>query len=148
MAKELHMMIGGTGIGKSTLANKMSKDTGFSIFSPDEIEESYKDQLEEIDIDNIISDELYKQISSGDSFILDGKSLSISTRTVIINHATKNGFLVYAHNFGQGTEESKQRRLDNPRDMPTIHWKQVFDFDSNHYEAPTLEEGFSEIINY
>lgn len=141
-------MIGGTGTGKSTKANELSQNTGYSIFSADEIEYSYTEQEEQIDIDDLISNELNKQLSLGESFILDGKCLTASERTNMINEATKHGYTVYGHNFGAGTEESRKRRLDNLRDMHPIHWKQVFDFDSNYYESPTLDEGFTYITNY
>jgi predicted kinase len=148
MAKELHMMIGGTGTGKSTKASEISKNTGFRIFSADEIEESYSQLGEQIDIDKLINNELNKQLSSGESFILDGKCLTASERENIISEAIKKGYSVYGHNFGAGTDESKQRRLNNPREMPKAHWDKVFEFDTQNYETPEIGEGFTDITNY
>ena len=107
MAKVVHMMIGGTGTGKSTLSKKMNKELGYRIFSPDEIERE-NSQLESDAIDDLINDALNKQISSGESFILDGKCLTIEERTDFISKAKENGYSVHGHNFGAGTEESKQ----------------------------------------
>ncbi len=148
MEKELHMMIGGTGTGKSTKANEISKKTGFYVFSADEIENSHSQLDEQINIDDLIINRLDNQLSLGESFILDGKCLSVSERTNIINKAKKYGFTIIGHNFGVGTDESKQRRLNNPRDMPPIHWEQVFDFDLRNYQTPNICEGFLEIIDY
>lgn len=36
--KHLHMMIGGTGTRKSTLSKTMNIELGYTIFSPDDIE--------------------------------------------------------------------------------------------------------------
>lgn len=45
MAKELHIMIGGTGTGKSALAKRMKKELGLEVFCPDDNPKVFASQI-------------------------------------------------------------------------------------------------------
>lgn len=147
MGKELHMMIGGTGTGKSTLSKELNEKHGYKIFSPDEIEIE-NSHLEGKDIDNLIDNDLNEIISTSESFILDGKCLTSEERLKIIDEAKAHGYTVYGYDFGGGNLKSQKRRLNNPREMPKRHWDDVFKFDKNNYAIPEIEEGFKKIYNH
>ena len=137
-------MIGGTGTGKSTKANEISQNTGFNIFSPDEIEKE-NSHLNYNEIDNLIDNELNEQISSGESFILDGKCLTVGERKIIISRATEKGYTVYGYDFGCGNIVTLFRRLNNPRSLESDYWEEVHKSDKRNYVEPEVEEGFERI---
>ena len=114
MDKELHILIGGIGTGKSTYAKKLSKELEISVFCPDDIEEKYKN-LNDSQIDKMVDNELKNYLDSGDSFILDGKCLMSKERIEIIKRAKSKGYKTYGHDFGGGNVVSLLRRLSNPR---------------------------------
>ena len=144
MGKELHMMIGGIGTGKSTLAQKMSKEQGLNIFSVDKIEEE-NSHLSDIEIDDLIENMLNNQIISGESFILDGKCLTAGERKNIISIATTHGYTIYGYDFGSGNIVSLLRRLNNPRKFLRDFWEGVYQSDHRNYVEPEVEEGFERI---
>jgi predicted kinase len=144
MSKELHMMIGGTGTGKSTLSKKMNIELGYTIFSPDDIENE-NSHLESNAIDELIDEELIKLISSGESFILDGKCLTVAGRKIIISRAKENGYTIYGYDFGCGNIVTLLRRLNEPRDLFRDLWEGVYQSDRRNYVEPEIEEGFERI---
>lgn len=146
MSKELHIMVGGTGTGKSTYARKLKKELGFVVFCPDNVEEKYLDFSDD-QINSIVDAELKRHLESGRSFILDGKCLIPKERIEIIKRAKSSGYKVYAHDFGKSTVVSLLRRLRNPRRFDDAFWEKVYESDQRLYKSPELEEGFERIYS-
>lgn len=144
MPKELHMMIGGIGTGKSTFAQKMSKEQGLNIFSADKIEEE-NSHLSDKEIVDLLENMFNNQIMSGESFILDGKCLTAGERKNIISKAVANGYTVYGYDFGSGNIVSLLRRMNNPRKFLRDFWEGVYQSDQRNYVEPEVEEGFERI---
>lgn len=145
MAKELHIMIGGTGTGKSALAKRMKKELGLEVFCPDDVEEKYLNYNDE-KINQIVDSELKTHLESNKSFILDGKCLVPKERIEIINRAHANGFTVFGHDFGPGNVVSILRRLMHPRRFSNKYWEEVYESDKKLYISPDPDEGFEKIF--
>lgn len=144
MKKVLHMLIGGTGTGKSTFAEKKKNNDGIKVFRPDEIEK-LNSKLSTVRIDKIVKEQLDKQIETGETFILDGKCLDSEERRSIVEKATNNGYIVYAYDFGPGSIESLNRRIKDSKGKNPHHWRMVHESDKTRYNSPDLEEGFDKI---
>lgn len=140
--KELHMMIGGIGTGKTTHSQELVNDLKCKIFSADELAEQYSN---ENNIEELIDAEFKRQLKSGESFILDGKYLTVEGRKIILDNAKNEGYKIYGYDFGAGNVISLLRRFRKPRRLLKEIWEGIYENDKSSYETPEIEEGFEKI---
>jgi hypothetical protein len=146
MSKILHMMIGGTGTGKSTYAKKLKKELGINIVSGDDIQRKNK-KLSDNEVDEMTYVEYLENLTGESSFIIDGKCLNPRTRKGYIADAHNNGFSVFGYDFGSGTIVSLLRRLSHPRRFSKKYWEDIWEDDKKSYHMPEPEEGFERIYS-
>ena len=145
MKKSLHMMIGGTGTGKSTFVKKLERELNIPTVSADEIQKRNK-TLTDLEVDKTTLEKYMKYLKSDSSFILDGKCLKSDERKRLIADAKKSDFDVVGYDFGCGTVVSFLRRLVQPGRFSRKYWEEVYDYDRRTYESPELDEGFEKIV--
>lgn len=150
---KLVIMVGNIGSGKSTLSNKLASDFKFAVFNMDSIVEMlggyeytrydknktdcYRD-IRQFIVRNLLKKEFNCVIDSTNltkkkrkEFIDIGKSLKVSE--------------IVAYDFGLGCDEYLSRRVNDPKGVDPSTWKSVYERMKNEYEAPTMDEGFTNI---
>ena len=135
--KIIHIMIGGIGTGKTTLANKLSQEMSIEILRADDSDYEDESKLFE-DYLNLLDNEK--------SFILDGKYLDKKTRQHFIKYAKNCGYDCIGYDFGPGNGISLKRRLNNPGNYSSKEWIKDYRKDRTSYQQPQLNEGFKKII--
>lgn len=151
--KQLQILIGNIGNGKSTYCKKLAKQ-GYLIISKDDIRYSigagtYIFTYEyETAIDHAIKS-FCKQlmIDSISSIIIDETNMRKDTRKPYLDLATLYEYNKLAVIFPKlPKEESVARRLkSNHGTISKDLWEEVWERKNSNYEPPTLEEGFNEI---
>lgn len=153
MIKELKILIGNIGAGKTTLCKELVEQ-GFLIISKDDIRYSLGagnylfDERAEIAIElgtnslfetlcalnfNIVIDETNMPKKDREHYIEVGKAHRYNITALILPELSK--------------KESVKRRLQNNHgDTPKSVWVEVWKRKHKEYEEPTKEEGFNEII--
>jgi len=147
------MMVGNIGSGKSLLASKFAK-MGHVVVNMDSIQ---------------------KMVGGGEYGLYDNKKKDVyrAAETTIIETALKNGFSVVvdrtnmdrkrrarfieigkkyareiiAYDWGQGSSDGLTRRLKAPNGVPQSIWQDVHSYMASSYEKPSLDEGFSSIVD-
>ena len=155
MIKNLFVLVGVSGSGKSTLAKKIAKELGASakIISRDEIRFSMVAEDEEyFSKENEVFKEFIRQIkeslNTNQNTIVDATHLNCGSRTKLLRAigADLEGAAVYAVVVLNDLEIIfKQNRERKGRAyVPESVIKNMY----ATFEAPTLEEGFKEIMFY
>lgn len=155
MIKNLFVLVGVSGSGKSTLAKKIAKELGASakIISRDEIRFSMVAEDEEyFSKENEVFKEFIHQIkeslNTNQNTIVDATHLNRGSRTKLLRAigADLEGAAVYAVVVLNDLEIIlKQNRERKGRAyVPESVIKNMY----ATFEAPTLEEGFKEIMFY
>ena len=155
MIKNLFVLVGVSGSGKSTLAKKIAKELGASakIISRDEIRFSMVAEDEEyFSKENEVFKEFIHQIkeslNTNQNTIVDATHLNCGSRTKLLRAigADLEGAAVYAVVVLNDLEIIlKQNRERKGRAyVPESVIKNMY----ATFEAPTLEEGFKEIMFY
>lgn len=140
--KILHIIMGAIGTGKSTLAEILSTKYKIEVLSADSIEKQMNEKgvFNDNEIDGDIIECFYWYLDKNTSFILDGLNLSRKSRNYYINEAIKKGFQIYIYDLGPGNDDSLQRRLKNPRNVPTERWINIAKSNKESYEKPMKNE--------
>lgn len=155
MIKNLFVLVGVSGSGKSTLAKKIAKELGASakIISRDEVRFSMVAEDEEyFSKENEVFKEFIHQIkeslNANQNTIVDATHLNCGSRTKLLRAigADLEGAAVYAVVVLNDLEIIlKQNRERKGRAyVPESVIKNMY----ATFEAPTLEEGFKEIMFY
>ena len=155
MIKNLFVLVGVSGSGKSTLAKKIAKELGASakIISRDEVRFSMVAEDEEyFSKENEVFKEFIRQIkeslNTNQNTIVDATHLNCGSRTKLLRAigADLEGAAIYAVVVLNDLEIIlKQNRERKGRAyVPESVIKNMY----ATFEAPTLEEGFKEIIFY
>ncbi len=140
MKKELVVLVGNVGTGKTTYCKKYYA-LGYEIIRPDEWKEKTKD-----DYSQKFNRTLRNHVKDGKSVVIDGVNMKSRSREIILNFAKGDEYRKIAIVLGKGNDESLQRRLAEPKDYTEKNI--IFSHEQNlkEYSNPTLEEGFDEII--
>lgn len=148
----LSLLIGNIGSGKSTLASKLSLK-GDVVVNMDALQamfaagayDRYDNAKKEVyhKTENVA---IESALEAGLSVVIDRTNIDRKRRENFIRIGQKYGAEIVAYDFGPGEHRLLERRQMNGRGVPSETWRRVFDFMKKSYEAPTLEEGFSQII--
>ncbi len=148
--KELIMLVGNIGCGKSFLAKKLAKK-GAMIVNSDSLlravhggEYLYYSEMKDF-YHNIEETILVDALRRSKTVVVDRTNISIEERKRFIFLADKYEATSIAYDFGPGQEEHLIRRLREPQGLPERVWRNVFNVINSKYEKPTIEEGFAEI---
>lgn len=149
----LTLLVGNVGSGKSLLASKLSRLHGDVVLNLDAIQESmsggrynaYDANKKEIysAIEKILVGESLKM---GFGVVIDRTNMSREIRKKYIDLAKEHKVPVMCFNFGPGTSEELQRRIDNPRDHSPEKWREVHTRLRASYEEPSSDEGIGIIL--
>jgi len=139
MNKILHLLIGAIGTGKSTYAEELKEKLNIDVLSADKIEG-------DVEVELNIMQHFLESLDSGNSFILDGLNLNKKSRQLYISLAKRSGYKIYGYDFGAGDENSKNRRLNDSRNVSSERWIELVERNKKDYEKPIIEEGFEGIF--
>lgn len=148
----VELFIGNIGSGKSLLAQKFAK-MGHVVCNMDSIQrmigggeyglyDNAKKEVYQAAEDAVIT----KSLERGLSVVIDRTNMDCKRRKRFIEIGKQFGAEIVAYNWGPGDERCLQRRISHPYGMPAEKWQEVFAFMQKSYEPPTIEEGFSQII--
>ena len=102
-------MIGSTGTGKSSQADKLSKELKIDILSADNVE-YLTNSADDNEIELNIMEEYLDQLDRENSFILDGTNINKPTRNLYMTMAKRKGYNITGYDFGPGNEISLNRK--------------------------------------
>ena len=151
--KKFYIMVGNIGGGKSTYIKNNFPDA--RVISKDGIRYSLGGgtYIFDTNIEHIVhytTIYLTKNLCANqiDTLVLDETNVQKKGRKQFIKIAKENGYLVIAVRLPNFPKEiAVDRRLSNPHDQwERTVWEGVWDKFQNKFQAPTLEEGFDEII--
>ena len=155
MIKNLFVLVGVSGSGKSTLAKKMAKELGASakIISRDEVRFSMVAEDEEyFSKENEVFKEFIRQIkeslNTNQNTIVDATHLNCGSRTKLLRAIGTDleGVAVYAVVVLNDLETILKQ--NNEREGRAYVPESVIKNMYATFQAPTLEEGFKEIMFY
>lgn len=153
MEKELIVLIGNIGSGKSTYSRKY-QEKGYIIISRDQIRYSigngvyvYNTLYEPI-VWKIEDYMLRKFLDLGVNIVVDEVGVTKQMREKYLNYALISNYRVIAIEMPRfSMEQSVERRLTNPHGQYNKQlWEKVWQKFDTCYEAPIKAEGFHEII--
>ena len=146
------ILIGNIGSGKSTIAAKFAK-MGHVIVNMDIISTMigggeyglYDTKKKEIyhETEHSIIETALK---NGFSVVIDRTNMDRKRRESFIKIGKKYAAKIVAYDWGAGDFSGVNRRIKSPNGIPAETWANVYKFMKQSYEPPTLEEGFSKII--
>jgi predicted kinase len=149
----MNLFIGNIGSGKSVLAHKLAFLQNAAVFNMDAFQQMVSGG--EYGAYDIAKKDIYqeaenvtirKALEAGLSVIVDRTNMDRKRRERFIKIGQEYGAKIVAYHWGPGTEKNLQNRMKNPRGIPGFQWELVFKAMQKAYEPPSLEEGFSEII--
>lgn len=148
----LNVFVGNIGSGKSLLASKFAK-MGDVVCNMDLIvrmigggEYGLYDNAKK-DIYHAAEDAvIIKSLEQGLSVVVDRTNMDLKRRQRFIEIGKKHAREIVAYDWGCGENEDIERRLCKPNGIPRKTWENVYNYMRQSYEPPTLEEGFSRII--
>lgn len=134
--------MGAIGTGKSTLARILSTVNKIEILSADSIENQMNEKgvFNDNEIDGEINECFFYYLDKNISFLIDGLNLSKESRSFYIKNAVSLGYQIYIYDLGPGNDDSLQRRLKNPRNVPTERWINIAKSNKESYEKPMKNE--------
>ena len=153
MKKEIIILVGNIGTGKTTIAKELKKD-GYIIIARDMLryaigggEYIFNYYYEP----TIWSTELYmfkKFTELGVSMIIDEVGMNRTQRARYIQYAKTYGYMVTVMEMPKLTmKEAVDRRLKNPHCQPDRKlWEQIWKKFNKMYEKPTKKEGIDIIV--
>jgi predicted kinase len=153
MKKELIILVGNIGTGKSTLAKQYAKD-GYIIISRDALRYmigggNYRFDLKvEPFIKKSAVSTLKTFLKSGYNIVYDEVNVSRRSRYPTIQVAKQFGYKIKAVVLSRLSQnESVDRRMKNPHGQFDRNiWNTVWERFDSIYEEPSLKEGINKII--
>ena len=154
MLKELIILIGNIGSGKSTLSDTYQKD-GHIVISRDSLRYAigggnYVFNLEYetalLKAEQVLFTEF---LEMGKDIIIDAVNSSRMTRTRYILPAKEKGYIIKAIELPKlSKQESVDRRLNDPHgNFSKETWEEVWEMFDGIYQSPSIEENFDLINN-
>lgn len=152
MPTTLSIFTGNIGCGKSLLANRFAKNDHV-VVNMDSIQQMFgggeyglydskkKDIYHNTEIAAIES-----ALKANFSVVIDRTNMDRKRRKIFIDIGKKYADKIISYNWGLGDGKGLDRRMNNSHGVPTQTWIDVYDFMNKSYEPPSIEEGFSEII--
>lgn len=151
--KELIILVGNIGSGKSTLTKKYQED-GYVVIARDCLRYAigggtyvYNVNYEPIIFDTELH-MLEAFLKLGVNLVIDEVGVSKAMRMRYILPAKDYGYTVKCHVLPQLLQKTAvDRRMQNPHGQYDRElWKQVWDRFQSQYEEPSFDEGIDEII--
>lgn len=155
MKKELVILVGNVGNGKSTLCKQLA-DGGYFIISKDDFRYSlgagtYIFNINSEDAIHSASLKLMRDLMvQGFPLAIDETNMDIATRTEYIYFAKLYNYKTKAIILPKlSKEESVKRRLSSNHGNTTKDvWEEVWERKNEMFQEPSIQEGFDEVINY
>ncbi len=149
---QMTICIGNIGSGKSLLASKLAK-MGHVVVNMDSISRMfgggeyglYDSKKKEVYHDTETC-AIESALENGFSVVVDRTNMDRKRRRRFLEIGKKYGAKIIAYDWGAGDTPGVNRRIKTPNGIPSETWTAVYKFMKESYEPPSLEEGFSEII--
>lgn len=153
MNKELIILVGNIGSGKTTICKKLVKE-GNVIVSRDDMRYSLGagdylfNEKTEIAIELAINNLVETLCLMNFNIVIDETNMTKKDRQYYITVGKNFGYNITAMILPKlSKKESVERRLQNNHgDTPKSIWKEVWKRKNKEYEEPTEVEGFNQII--
>lgn len=148
----MNIFIGNVGSGKSIIARKLAlKD--YVVVNMDMIQEmiggyryglydAKKKEIYQKTEETIIETALKINYS----VVIDRTNMDRKRRQRFIEIGKKYTKDIIAYDWGIGEERELERRISEPRGIPSSVWREVYKSMKKNYEPPELNEGFDRII--
>jgi bifunctional polynucleotide phosphatase/kinase len=132
-SKQVIIMVGYPGSGKSSVANHICEDEQFVLIQGDVYKTSSK----------MIKAAL-PSVKDGKSIIFDATNSSTKKRSEYIEFAKKHGYVVVCIHVSTSLDEAYKRNKlrDDTKQVPKI----AYSVYTKHYNAPSTDEGFELIV--
>ena len=135
------MIIGNIGTGKSTyVENVLKQQYDAFVICSDNYEEPTI-EAKQLRLER----EIKESLVTGKNVVIDGCNISKGARNYFGWLANKYKAQFIAYDFGKGNTQSLLRRLEEDRGEEADVWVTNHKDNQKNYEAPTQQEGFSEI---
>ena len=148
----MKIFTGNIGCGKSTLAKKFSK-MGDVVVNMDYLQTmfgGYEYGMYDKEKKNVYWNTEEAAIKSalncGLSVVVDRTNVDRKSRQRFIQIGKKYGAKIISYDWGPGTEEGLNRRINRPHGVPAKTWRSVWEYMRGSYESPIAEEGFDKLI--
>lgn len=149
----LTIFTGNIGTGKSLLANKFAKNN-YVIVNMDTIQSMvgggeyglYDNEKKEV-YQAIETTAIETALKLDLSVVVDRTNMDRKRRLRFIEIGKKYTEEIISIDWGAGDEKTIARRINSPHGVSEETWRHVHKFMSDSYEKPSLEEGFSKLIN-
>ena len=150
--KELVIMTGNIGSGKSLIASKYAKN-GYVIVSMDSIQAMvgggeyglYDNEKKDI-YHATESSAIVTALDHGLSVVVDRTNMDAGRRSRYIEKGKIFDAKIISYDFGLGDIEGFKRRIKNSHGIPEQQWMGVLHYMQENYQKPSLDEGFDQII--
>lgn len=148
----MSIFVGNIGSGKSILAHKLAFQ-GSVVFNMDSFQQMVSGG--QYGAYDVAKKEIYhaaeeitirKALEAGLSVVVDRTNIDRKRRERFISIGKEYGAHIAAYDWGAGNSANIHNRLKAPRGVPARQWLEVYQTMQKYYEPPSLEEGFSEII--
>lgn len=150
----LNIMVGNIGSGKSLIAKKLVYQQDAVLVNMDTITkmiggyEYNKYDVKKKEVYHAAEESIIDiALRTGFSVVIDRTNMDRKRRARFLEIGKKYASKIVAYNFGEGNDESLNRRLSSPNGVPADIWRNVYEYMKKSYEVPTIDEGFSEIID-
>lgn len=147
------ILSGSVGCGKSTLCRKLVNIYNAVVINKDSLLMSISGDIygkfdsNKIDLYNKAEEAIIRSaFQMNQVVIIDRLNYNKEERKRFIDIAKEFSISVYCYDFGSGSEETLQRRLNNPRNVPIRVWIKLYDLVKESYETPTIEEGIVKVL--
>lgn len=148
------MLVGNIGTGKSLFAKRFALRENAVIINMDSIQASmsggiYGRYLPELKpLYRSVEEYLIREaINEGHNIVIDRTNIDIKTRKRYFDLTSIFDCEYHAYDFGGGTNDSRNRRFENPRGISDDTWNDVYLNFYKKYERPMIGEGFSRVIS-
>ena len=149
---QLSICIGNIGCGKSLLASKLAK-MDYVVVNMDTISMMigggeyglYDSKKKEI-YHAAENAAIETALKSGFSVVVDRTNMDRKRRKNFIETGKRHAAEIVAYDWGPGDSSEVDKRIESPNGIPAETWRNVYEFMKQSYEPPSLEEGFSQII--
>lgn len=138
----LHILVGNIASGKSTLAQKITRNEDV-IIDLDNLGLFFKDQH---DLEDEINRLYFKAIENQLNIVIDGNLMSVDDRKRYIEFAKKNDYWIVCYDFGPGEPLQLEYRIQNNTEYSKETWTESFYTKQSKYQKPSKKELIDVII--
>lgn len=147
------LLVGNIGTGKSILAHRFALE-GDCVVSMDTIQAMCAGgnygmyDFKKSNVYHAAEDAMIEAaLKTGLNVVIDRTNIDTKTRRRFIDLVKPHTDHIRAYDFGPGDVRTLHNRIRDPRGVPQETWNKVHQFMQEQYVKPSLEEGFSSVVD-